>query len=118
MKNNVSKIEERQFITKEFSDTLAGKTPSPYLRLHDPVQKTLVEFAATEPARLAGDSAYYERMIHFWREVSLAGMPRAGKAMDECCALLFESAFDLAEAEPDWALERLTDNRARREGER
>ncbi len=25
--------------------------------------------------------------------------------MDECYALLFESAFDLAEAEPDWALE-------------
>ena len=32
MKNIVSKIEERQFITKEFADTLAGKTPAPYLR--------------------------------------------------------------------------------------
>jgi hypothetical protein len=110
MKNNVSGIEERQFITKEFADTIAGKTPAPYLRLHDPIQKTLVEFAVSESARQAGDSAYYDRMIHFWREVSLAGMPRAGKAMDECCALLFESAFDLAEAEPDWALQCLTDN--------
>jgi hypothetical protein len=44
-------------------------------------------------------------MIHFWREVSLAGLPRAGRALDECYALLFESAFDLAEAEPDWAME-------------
>jgi hypothetical protein len=110
MKNNVSIVEERQFITKEFADTLAGKLPPPYLRLHDPIQKTLVEFAASESARQAADTAYYERMIHFWREVSLAGMPRAGKAMDECCALLFESAFDLAEAEPNWALQCLTDN--------
>jgi hypothetical protein len=44
-------------------------------------------------------------MIHFWREVSLAGMPRASKAMDQCYALLFESAFELAEADPNWALE-------------
>jgi hypothetical protein len=79
------------------------------LRLHDPVQKALIEFAASESARQAGGSGYYERMIHFWREVSLAGIPRAGKAVDECYALLFESAFDLAEAEPDW-VECLTDN--------
>jgi hypothetical protein len=39
MKSNVSRIEERQFITKEFADTIAGKAPAPYLRLHDPVQK-------------------------------------------------------------------------------
>jgi hypothetical protein len=43
MKSNVSRIEERQFITKEFADTIAGKAPAPYLRLHDPVQKKLVE---------------------------------------------------------------------------
>ena len=32
-------------------------------------------------------------------------MPRAGRAMDECYALLFESAFNLAKAEPNWASE-------------
>jgi Helix-turn-helix domain len=48
MKNNVSIAEERQFVTKEFVDTTAGKTPPPYLRLHDPVQKALTEFAASE----------------------------------------------------------------------
>jgi hypothetical protein len=44
-------------------------------------------------------------MIHFWREVSLAAFPCAGKAMDECYALLFESTFSLAQSEPDWASE-------------
>jgi len=110
MKKNVSRIEERQLITKEFADTIAGKTPAPYLRLHDAVQKKLIEYAASEYARQSDDSAYYDRMIHFWREVSLAGMPRSGRAIDECYALLFESAFDLAEAEPEWALQCLTDN--------
>jgi hypothetical protein len=110
MKNNVSRTEERQFITKEFADTIAGKTPAPYLRLHDPVQKKLVEIAASEHAGEIGDSIYYDRMVHFWREVSLAGMPRTGRAIDECYALLFESAFDLAEADPEWALQCLTDN--------
>ena len=38
MKNIVSIVEERQFITKEFADTLAGKTPAPYLRVHDSAQ--------------------------------------------------------------------------------
>lgn len=32
------------------------------------------------------------------REVSLAGLPRSGRGIDECYALLFESAFDLAES--------------------
>jgi hypothetical protein len=105
MKNKQTKTaEERQFITKEFADTIAGKTPSPYLRPHDPVQKALVQYAASdEIQKQVGMREYVERMIHFWREVSLAGMPRAGRAMDECYALLFESAFDLAEAEPNWA---------------
>jgi hypothetical protein len=112
MKNNVSVTEDRQLITKEFADTIAGKTPSPYLRLHDPVQKALMEFAASDEVRRAGVSAYCDRMIHFWREVSLAGMPRAGKAMDECYALIFESAFDLAQAEHNWGLECLADKSA------
>jgi len=47
MKNNVSIAEERQFVTKEFADPTAGKTP-PYLRLQDPVQKALTKFAASE----------------------------------------------------------------------
>jgi len=51
-------------------------------------------------------------MIHFWREVSLAGLPLAGPSQDECYALLFESAFDLAEAEPEWALECLAEKSA------
>jgi hypothetical protein len=44
-------------------------------------------------------------MIHFWREVSLAGFPCAGKAMDECYALLFESTFSLAQSEGVWAVD-------------
>ncbi len=104
MKNNVSIAEERQFITKEFADAIAGKIPAPYLRLHDPVQKALIEYGTGgEIQKQTRIPEYFERMIHFWREVSLAGMPRAGRAMDECYALLFESAFDLAEAEPNWA---------------
>lgn len=114
MKNShVSTIEERQFITKEFADTLSGKFPAPYLRLHDPVQKALIDYAASgEIQKETGITEYCERMIHFWREVSLAGMPRAGRAMDECYALLFESAFGLAEAEPSWALKALVNKSA------
>jgi hypothetical protein len=110
MKTDISVTEERQFITKEFADTIAGKTPLPYLRLHDPVQKALIEYAASsEIQKQTGMPEYLDRMIHFWREVSLAGMPRAGRAMDECYALLFESAFDLAETESNWALAVLTE---------
>src|ERR1700680_1765349 len=113
MKNNVWITEERQFMTKEFADTIAGKMPAPYFRLHDPVQKALVEFAASDRVQKHTPMvAYCDRMIHFWREVSLAGIPRAGRGMDECYALLFESAFDLGEAEPDWALECLADKSA------
>ena len=96
MKNRIGHFEERQFITKEFADALAGKQSHPYLRLHDPVQKALVDTTS---------GPYLERMIHFWREISLAGMEISGRRMDECYALLFESAFDLAQAEPDWAAE-------------
>src|SRR5207302_8812895 len=85
--------------------TIAGKTPAPYFRLHDPVQKALAEYTTNDKIKKqTGIHDYCERMIHFWREVSLAGMPRAGRAMDECYALLFDSAFDLAEAESNWAL--------------
>lgn len=45
----------RQFITREFADALAGRTaPPPYLRVHDPAQRQLAQFAASpegqEPA--------------------------------------------------------------------
>jgi hypothetical protein len=98
-----------QFITREFADALAGKQPAPYLRTHDPVQRMLAEHAAGTHGERPSKSAYVERMIHFWREVSLAGIPRAGRGMDECFALLFESAFNLAEAESEWAVEVLYD---------
>jgi hypothetical protein len=94
MNNRIVQLEERQFITREFADALAGKQPHPYLRLHDVVQQELVGKAR---------GVYLDRMIHFWREVSLAGMRRGGPGMDECYALLFESVFDLAEAESEWA---------------
>src|SRR6266496_4459856 len=94
MKNRIVQLEERQFITREFADALAGKQPHPYLRPHDIVQQQLVSKAK---------GRYLDRMIHFWREISLAGMRRGGPGMDECFALLFESVFDLAEAEPEWA---------------
>src|SRR5438477_1903137 len=106
MKNQVSITEERQFITKEFADTLAGKIPAPYLRVRDPVQQALVALAKNESRarqRRTGLRPYLDRMIHFWREISLAGFPSAGKALDECYALLFESTFSLAQSEPDWA---------------
>src|SRR5437868_5937125 len=96
MKNRITHLEQTQFITKEFADALAGKQPHPYLRLHDPIQKALVDTAG---------GAYLDRMIHFWREISLAGIEVGGRGMDECYALLFESALDLAQAEPDWAAE-------------
>ena len=107
MNTTGSEIAERQFITKEFADTLAGKFQAPYLRLHDRVQNGLARLAADLLGRSMGETAYLERMIHFWREVSLAGLPRTGTGQDECYALLFESTFDLAEAEPEWALEYL-----------
>ena len=94
MNNRIVQLEERQFITREFADALAGKQPHPYLRPHDVVQQELVGKAK---------GPYLDRMIHFWREVSLAGMRRGGSGMDECYALLFESVFDLAEAETEWA---------------
>jgi len=106
MKDNVWIIKERQFITKEFADTLAGKTPAPYLRVHDPVQQALVALAQYNfgtSERRTGLRPYLDRMIHFWREISLAGFPCAGQTMDECYALLFESTFSLAQSEPAWA---------------
>lgn len=108
MKNTVSQTEERQLITKEFADTLAGKTPAPYLRMHDPAQQALValgQYDCSTRERRTGLRPYLDRMIHFWREVSLAAFPCAGKAMDECYALLFESTFSLAQSEPVWALD-------------
>jgi hypothetical protein len=108
MKNNVLGIEERQFITKEFADTLAGKTPAPYFRVHDPVQQALValgQYDSSTPERRTGLRPYLDRMIHFWREISLAALPCAAKAMDECYALLFESTFSLAQSEPVWAVD-------------
>jgi hypothetical protein len=108
MKDAVSRIEERQFITKEFADTLAGKTPAPYLRVHDPVQQALValgQYDSSTRERRTGLRPYLGRMIHFWREISLAALPCGGKAMDECYALLFESTFSLAQSEPAWAVE-------------
>jgi hypothetical protein len=94
MNNRIAQSEERQFITREFADALAGKQPHPYLRPHDVIQQELLGKAK---------GLYLDRMIHFWREVSLAGMRRDGLGMDECYALLFESVFDLAKAEPEWA---------------
>jgi hypothetical protein len=83
MKNNVSRTEEPQFITKEFADTLAGKSPAPYLQLHDPVQKGLFERAASHQGRSCWADVYCDRMIHFWREVSLAGLARSGRGLDD-----------------------------------
>jgi hypothetical protein len=68
----------------------------------------LAGLAATLRARRLGETAYLDRMIHFWREISLAAFPCAGKAMDECYALLFESTFSLAHSEPVWAIDCLT----------
>jgi hypothetical protein len=111
MKNNVSITEERQFITKEFADTLAGKSPSPYLRVHDPAQQALValgKYDSSTRGEQTGLRPYLDRMIHFWREISLAAFPCSGKAMDECYSLLFESTFSLAQSEPVWALDCLS----------
>jgi hypothetical protein len=103
--------EERQFITKEFADTLAGKSPSPYLRVHDSAQQALVALSQHESGargQQTGLRPYVERMIHFWREISLAALPCAGRGIDECYALLFESTVSLAQSEPVWALDCLS----------
>lgn len=104
MSSHVSDGEGR-FITKEFAETLAGKTQSPYFRLHDPAQRMLVDLSASTRGQSLRETAYTDKMIHFWREVSLAGLPRTGGGMDQCYALLFEAAFYLAEVDPEWALE-------------
>src|ERR1017187_357684 len=78
MKNRIAHIEERQLITKEFADALAGKQPHPYLRLHDPVLQAFIDTAR---------GPYADRIIHFWREVSLAGIDTCGRGVDECYAL-------------------------------
>jgi hypothetical protein len=108
MKNKVSRTEERQFITKEFADTLAGKTPAPYLRVHDSAQQALVALGQHDRRTQQGRTGlrpYIDRMIHFWREISLAALPCSGRAVDECYALLFESSFSLAESEAVWAVD-------------
>ncbi|MDQ3545719.1 MAG: hypothetical protein M3429_04245 [Verrucomicrobiota bacterium] len=105
MNNQTSGGGEARFITKEFAETISGKTPGPYFRLHDPAQRMLADLSASTRGQPLRETAYTDKMIHFWREISLAGLPRTGPGMDECYALLFEAAFDLAEAEPDWALE-------------
>ncbi len=77
---------------------LRGTTPHPYLRTHDPVQKFIT-------ATISGDGGatslgkYLQSTLHFWREVSLAGLTRTGRAADECCALLFECAAEFAHSE-------------------
>lgn len=92
-------------MTREFAEALAGKTPHPYLRVHDPAQQALVALAQWDcnQGGRAGVRAYLDRMIHFWREMSVAGIPCGGRAMDECYALLFESTFELGQSEPEWA---------------
>jgi hypothetical protein len=89
MNTTGSEIAERQFITKEFADTLAGKIPAPYLRLHDRVQNGLAGLAADLLGRSMGETAYLDRMIHFWCEVSLAGLRRTAQARTNvtlCCS--------------------------------
>jgi hypothetical protein len=100
-----TQVSEERFITNEFAESLKGKKPSPYLRLHDPVQKWLFGYSAAAQNQPNRENAYTDKMIHFWREISLAGMPRLGYWMDQIYALLFEATFDLAESEPDWALD-------------
>ncbi len=70
---------ESRFITRECSEMLAGKTPCPYLRLHDTPQRMLAERRAALSGQSLSETAYIDRMIHFWREVSLAAMPRVGE---------------------------------------
>jgi hypothetical protein len=82
MKNDVSRIEEPQFITKEFADTLAGKTPAPYLRVHDPVQQALAALGQydrrTQDGR-TGLRPYLDRMIHFGAKYHLPRCPAPAK---------------------------------------
>ncbi|HEY2626561.1 MAG TPA: hypothetical protein VGI41_07410 [Candidatus Udaeobacter sp.] len=84
-----------------------GSSGPPYLRIHDPAQQALValgEHDLKAGGGRAGLRPYLDRMIHFWREISLADFPCAGKAIDECYALLFESTFSLARLEPAWGI--------------
>ena len=87
MKTDISITQERQFITKEFADTLAGKLPAPYLRMHDPVQQALVALGQYDCSKREGSTglrSYVDRMIHFWREISLAAflLRNIGRGLD------------------------------------
>ena len=93
------------FITREFAEAMEDDSHLPYLRLHDPVQRFLVDYTASEKGQGKSWRTYYEATLHFWREVSVMGLPRGGRGADEVYALLFESVFTLALTQPDWAEE-------------
>ena len=53
-------------------------------------------------------------MIHFWREVSLAGMPAPEKRWTNAMRCYSNPTFSLAQSETDWALELFSDSTSRR----
>lgn len=93
------------FITREFAEAIEDDSHLPYLRLNDPIQRFLADYTASEQGQGKSWRTFYEATLHFWREVSVMGLPRGGRGADELYALLFESAFTLALAKPDWAEE-------------
>lgn len=100
----------RRWITRELADSITGKKPDPYLRLHDPALASFVRFCTDAECASSLVKPYFERFIHFWREASIFDLPRTGPGQDETLLFLFEAAFDLARSEPEWAAEMLEEN--------
>lgn len=68
MNSQVSDGNEARFITKECAETIADNTSAPYFRLHDPAQKMLANLSASTKGQPLRETAYTDRMIHFWRD--------------------------------------------------
>src|SRR4029453_1373162 len=83
---------ERQFITKEFADTIAGKTPPPYLRLRDPVQKALIEDVDQYPLMLNRKRAFGSSLLLKARERWDRDAPKCWQIMP----------FYRPDGEPEW----------------
>lgn len=95
-------------VTREFAQALDGKKPHPYLRTEqDPVQQFIAHVAGDENASHTSAGIYAQRMLPFWRELSIAGLRREGRGADEVFALLFESAFEFAMLDISWSAEAL-----------
>jgi hypothetical protein len=83
MKNNVSITEERQFITKSLP--IPWQAPCRHRICDFTIQFNMdwLGWRRLYEGESLGETAYLDRMIHFWRKVSLAGLARSGRGLDD-----------------------------------